>query len=274
MNRDAEKMARRAAATTGDVAAAGDVAAGGETGRAAASGAGGKRPARRRRRAGGAASRARILEAAGKLFADQGYDAVSTRALAKAARVNLSAIGYHFGGKAGLYQQVLRQLIVDSEPIMGPAVERLESGVANAHGDRVRLAEVMAGFVRHLLGAVLRDERMRWQMALILREFHQPSPWFPMLLEERIHPLHNAVAGLVGVATGRRPEAAETRLLTAALIGQCMALGAARRVVWARLGWDGYTPERVEFIVRTLTPAVLAMFDLPQIDPGAPGGKP
>ncbi len=275
MNRDAEKMARRAAATTGDVAAASDVAddvsAVGKSGRAAALGAGGKH---RARRADGAASRARILEAAGKLFADQGYEAVSTRALAKAARVNLSAIGYHFGGKAGLYQQVVRQLIVDSEPIMGPAIERLEGGVANARGDRVRLAQVMAGFVRHLLGAVLRDERMRWQMALILREFHQPSPWFPMLLEERIHPLHNAVAGLVGGATGRRPEAAETRLLTAALIGQCMALGAARRVVWARLGWDGYTPERVEFIVRTLTPAVLAMFGLPSIDPDAQGGKP
>ncbi|MCH7929544.1 MAG: CerR family C-terminal domain-containing protein [Proteobacteria bacterium] len=273
MNRDAEKVARRAAATTGDVAAAGDVAARDKTGRAAARGAGGRRPARRRR-ADGAASRARILEAAGKLFADQGYDAVSTRALAKAARVNLSAIGYHFGGKAGLYQEVLRQLIVDSEPIMGPAAEGLRMGVAGARGDKAKLAEVMAGFIRHLLGAVLRDERMRWPMALMLREFHQPSPWFPMLLEQRIHPLHNAVAGLVGAATGRRPDDAETRLLTAVLIGQCMALGAARRVVWARLGWDAYTPERVEFIVRTLTPAVLAMFGLPAIDPDAQGAKP
>ncbi|MCH9020032.1 MAG: CerR family C-terminal domain-containing protein [Proteobacteria bacterium] len=255
----------------GDVAAAGDVVARDETGRAAALGAGGKH---RARRADGAASRARILEAAGKLFADQGYDAVSTRALAKAARVNLSAIGYHFGGKAGLYQEVLRQLIVDSEPIMGPAAEGLRMGVAGARGDKAKLAEVMAGFIRHLLGAVLRDDRMRWPMALMLREFNQPSPWFPMLLEQRIHPLHNAVAGLVGAATGRRPDDAETRLLTAVLIGQCMVLGAARRVVWARLGWDAYTPERVEFIVRTLTPAVLAMFGLPAIDPDAQGGKP
>ena len=226
---------------------------------------------RGRGRADGEASRARILEAAGKLFAERSYAAVSTRAVARAASTNVSAIGYHFGGKDGLYRAVLRQLIDDTRPIIHPAIEGLNAGVAGAAGDRERLAHVMAGFVRGLLGSVLGSERMRWQMPLLLREFHQPSVWFPMLLEERIHPLHDAVCVLIGAATGRAPEAPETRLLTAALIGQCMALGAARRVVCARLGWDGYSPERVDFIVRTVTPAVLAMFGLPAADPAAGG---
>ncbi len=230
-----------------------------------------RRP-RRKPRADGAASRERMLEAAGKLFAKQGFDTVSIRAVAKAAEVNLSAIGYHFGDKEGLYRGVLRRLIEDSEPVMGPVAERLTSGVAAAAGDRAMLAALLAGFLRHLLGSVLVDERMRWQMQLMLREFHEPSAAFPMLLEERIHPLHNAVAGLVGAATDRAAEAPETRLLTAAIIGQCMALGAARTVVCARLGWDGYTPERVDFIIRTLTPAVLAMLGLPQIEGAAAGG--
>lgn len=78
----------------------------------------------------------------------------------------------------------------------------------------------------------------------------------------------NAVAGLVGAANGRPAEAPETRLLTAALIGQCMALGAARRVVWARLDWDDYTPERVDFVISTMVPAVLAMFGLPDVEEG------
>ena len=188
------------------------------------------------------------------------------RRIAKAAGANLSAIGYHFGGKDELYGAVLRQLVVDTEPMIGPAVAQLNAGVAAAGGDRHLLARVMAGFLRGLLGSIMGTERMRWQMALMLREFHQPSSWFPMLLEERIHPLHNAVAGLVGSATGRPPEAPETRLLTAALIGQCMALGAARRVVWARLDWDEYTPERVEFVIATMIPAILAMFDLPSVE--------
>ncbi len=225
----------------------------------------------RRRRADGAASRARLLEAAGKLFASQGYDAVSTRALAKAARVNLSAIAYHFGAKEGLYREVMRRLLADTEPILRPAVDRLHAAVAAAAGDRARLADAAAWFVRHLLGSILADDRMRWQMALMLREFHQPSAFFPMLLDERIHPMHDALAGLVGAATGRAPAAPETRLLTAALIGQCMAFGIARTVVWARLGWDRYTPERIEQIVHTVTPAVLAALGLSRVEDAAPG---
>ncbi len=224
-----------------------------------------------RARADGAASRARMLEAAGKLFASQGYTAVSTRALAKAAEVNLSAIGYHFGGKEGLYREVLRRLIADSDPIMQPAIARLDAGVAEAGGDRAGLARVAAAFVRHLLGSILADERMRWQMALMLREFQEPSAHFPMLLDERIHPLHDAVAGLVGAATERPPEAPETRLLTAAVIGQCMVFGVARTVVCARLGWDRYTPERVDRIIATVAPAVLAMLGLPTIGAAADG---
>ena len=222
---------------------------GGEAGGAGATGAqargDGHEPASggraRRRRADGAASRARLLEAAGRLFATQGYATVSTRALAKAGRVNLSAIGYHFGGKQGLYRAVLRRLIADTDPILVPADER------------------------HLLGSILAHDRMRWQMGLMLREFHQPSVAFPMLLDERIHPLHDAVAGLVAAATGGTPAAPETRLLTAALIGQCMGFGIARTVVCARLGWDRYTPERVELIIRSVTPAVLAMLGLPGV---------
>jgi AcrR family transcriptional regulator len=219
----------------------------------------------RRRRTDGAASRARLLEAAGRLFSSQGYAAVSTRALAKAGRVNLSAIAYHFGGKQGLYRAVLGRLIADTEPILVPAIERLRAGVADAAGDRDRLAMVAAWFVRHLLGSILAQDRMRWQMALMLREFQQPSAEFPMLFEERIEPLHEAVAGLVAAATGGDPVAAETRLQTVALIGQCMVFGIARTVVCARLRWDRYTPERVEQIIQAVTMAVLAMLGLPNV---------
>ncbi len=227
---------------------------------------------RPRTRSDGEARRARLLDAAGKLFADRGYASVSTRALAKAGEANLSAIGYHFGGKEGLYREVLRQLVADTEPIIVPAITNLNAGVAAADGDRAKLARIMAGFLRGLLMSILSNERMRWQMQLMLREFYSPSKLFPMLLGERIHPLHNAVARLVGAASGQPAEAPETRLLTAALIGQCMAIGAARRVVCARLGWDEYTPERVEFIINTMTPAALAMFGLPAVEPDSDGG--
>ncbi len=254
VGRIGKKIEAEAAATS--AARVGSLRQGSEAGRPGAT-------ARRRGRPGGPESRARLLEAAGKLFAREGFDAVSTRALARAAKVNLAAITYHFGGKQGLYHEVLRQLVDDTEPLVAPVVERLGDGVRAAGADRKALAGLAAWFIRHLFTAILSHEPIRWQMAMVLREFYEPSEEFPMLLRERINPLHDAVAGLVAAAKGQGPRAPETLLLTHAVLGQCMMFGAARTVVWARLDWDGYTPERVERIIATVTPAVLAMLGLP-----------
>ena len=43
-----------------------------------------------------------LLDAALRLFARDGYDATSTRAIAAEAETNISSIAYHFGGKEGL----------------------------------------------------------------------------------------------------------------------------------------------------------------------------
>jgi len=54
-------------------------------------------------------SRSRILAAATPMFARRGLNGVSVRSLASAAKVNLSMISYHFGGKEGLYAEILKK---------------------------------------------------------------------------------------------------------------------------------------------------------------------
>ena len=56
-------------------------------------------------------TRGRILKAAESLFAERGYKDTSVRAVVAKARVNQAAINYHFGGKDGLYREVLRAAI-------------------------------------------------------------------------------------------------------------------------------------------------------------------
>lgn len=213
-------------------------------------------------RPGGEESRARIVEAAGRLFADRGFNGVSVRELAKRAGVNAAAINYHFGGKEGLYHAVLRQLIDDTEPMFAPMVVRLRDGVVDADGDRDALVEIAAALFRGLLGSILASANLRWQIPILLREAQQPSSGFAMLVKERINPVHDAIAELVGAATGYDPKSPEARLITANIMGQCMSFGAARGVVFARLGWEEYTPERIELIIDTMVPRMLAMLGL------------
>lgn len=53
--------------------------------------------------------RTNLIETATPLFAEKGFHGVSVRELAKAAGVNLSMISYYFGGKEGLYAEVLNE---------------------------------------------------------------------------------------------------------------------------------------------------------------------
>ena len=62
------------------------------------------KPSARAPRADGVEARARLLHTAVHLFAEKGFANTSTRELATAAGVNIAAISYYFGDKAGLYR--------------------------------------------------------------------------------------------------------------------------------------------------------------------------
>jgi len=54
-------------------------------------------------------TRERLLHAATRLFADNGYRGASVRDICNLAGANPGAVSYHFGGKRQLYRSVLRQ---------------------------------------------------------------------------------------------------------------------------------------------------------------------
>jgi AcrR family transcriptional regulator len=53
-------------------------------------------------------TRQALLDAATAIFADKGYEGGSIRLITQKAKANQAAIAYHFGGKEGLYREVLR----------------------------------------------------------------------------------------------------------------------------------------------------------------------
>ena len=218
------------------------------------------------RPAPGSDTRERLLEAGLRLFATRGYDSVTTRQLTKAAEVNIAAIAYHFGGKRELYQAVVERLVVETEPVFGPVVAGLTQGVQRARGDRAALARVAAHLTEGLLHGFVGDQRMRWRVALVTREYAEPSDAFRILFEGRIEPLHKAVTELAAAAIGHDAEEPESVVRAHAVAGQIIVFFIARAVIWARLGWDSYTAERLAMVVRVVTASVLGSLDLPPVD--------
>ena len=75
----------------------------------------------------------RILDVAARLFRQQGYAAVSLRAIAKAADMQAGSLYYHFASKEELITQILNQ------------------GIDAVHDEVRRTVEAMAGSDRHVI---------------------------------------------------------------------------------------------------------------------------
>lgn len=73
-------------------------------------------------------TRERILDAAERLFARDGHDGATLRAITRSARVNLAAVNYHFGGKEALYRAVFVRRIRPMNVARVAALEAAERG--------------------------------------------------------------------------------------------------------------------------------------------------
>ncbi|GAB4246497.1 MAG: CerR family C-terminal domain-containing protein [Deferrisoma sp.] len=188
-------------------------------------------------------TRARLLEAAERVFAEKGYRGATVREITRAAGANVAAVHYHFGGKKPLYLELFRERI-----------ERLarvrEAALAQARGrDPVEdLRTVVGHFVRAWIERILDEERRdrgRFPL-LVMREVGDPGPAYPLLLERILRPNHEAFRDLILRA---RPELGEEGALLAAasLMGQVIHFLRGRRVLEDLLGraYDGETVDRI-----------------------------
>ncbi len=72
-------------------------------------------------------TRARILDAAERIFTDAGLEGFSLRAVTAAAGVNVAAVNYHFGSKAALLRALVRQVFATVHVEQARLLDALEA---------------------------------------------------------------------------------------------------------------------------------------------------
>ena len=129
-------------------------------------------------------ARARLLRAGLRLFAQQGYAATSTRELAQAAGVNVAAISYYFGDKAGLYRAVF------FEPL-----GEIADGIATFADAPLALDAALRAYYAHFLGPLAQGEDGRLCVKLRMREMVEPTGLWDQEVNQGIRPMHDAMVG-------------------------------------------------------------------------------
>ena len=135
---------------------------------------------------------ARLLDAAGQVFAEQGFEAATGKEIAERAGVSPAGVNYHFGSLEGLYAAVLeaaRDRLVASEAFAeivgrpGPPKRKLRALI------RVVVSAIKAG-------------ESGWALRLIGREVTSPSPVGLKLMVSTVGPRARLLRTLVGEIVG------------------------------------------------------------------------
>lgn len=209
-------------------------------------------------------TRQRLLDAGTRLFAEHGFKGVSIRDLSALAGTNIAAINYHFGGKQGLYQAIFTATLEADEARFQETLKTIRTLANESRGHAGQLAAAVRLYVQNLLGPLTADERTRWFAVLAIREMAFPTDAFEQLYRRRADPSQSALLCIVAAARGVAPRAiTETEALEAhALTGMIMAFGIARAILWRRMQWDDYTPERIRRIAEVLANLICRTLDI------------
>jgi TetR/AcrR family transcriptional regulator, regulator of cefoperazone and chloramphenicol sensitivity len=181
----------------------------------------------------------RIVEVAGGIFADSGYEHTTIRAISERASVNVAAINYHFGGKKNLYLSVFkywRARVFEKYPLdiedlsFRPPEERLRA------------------FIRTLLRRCLDEGEGSCFAKLMAREFVQPTAGFDMIMDETLGAYFGFLSGTVRGFFPVAPPDMTVNLCCFSIVGQVFHLYMGRNVFRRFLDRERLTPGEIEMV--------------------------
>src|SRR5947209_1134589 len=138
-------------------------------------------------------TRRKLLEAAGQVFAEKGFDRATGKEICERAGTNTAAVNYYFGGIEGLYAAVLYE--AHNRFV---TLDVLSAAVADKGEARAKLEAVLGLLVQALTGPLVSS----WALRVLGREIVAPSPTLDTLRKREILPKARILRAIVGELMG------------------------------------------------------------------------
>jgi AcrR family transcriptional regulator len=155
-------------------------------------------------------TRRRILQAAGRIFGEQGFHAATIKQITNAAKANVAAVNYHFRSKRKLYLEVLRLALPDIR----------ERPFHTIPGSSPK--EELRVFISSVFSSMLGEDRPRWHSEVAIREVVSPTGALPKLVDEYFAPFTRDLENLVRKFCAHEPDAEQVRLVAQSIMALCV----------------------------------------------------
>ena len=138
-------------------------------------------------------TRTELLEAAGHVFAEKGFDRATGKEICERAGANSAAINYYFGGMDGLHAAVLEEANRRLVPL-----ESVTAAIAQKTSARAKLEAIIELVVEKLLGPISSS----WVLGVISREILLPTSALEHLFETQGLPKVRIAKSIIGELMG------------------------------------------------------------------------
>jgi TetR/AcrR family transcriptional regulator, regulator of cefoperazone and chloramphenicol sensitivity len=195
--------------------------------------------------------RRRLLEAAGQIFAEKGFEGATVREIKDRAGVNIAAVNYYFQSKERLYIEAVKNAScgsLDHSPL--PAWPPGTSPT-------VKLRE----FIGVMVGRLMNRDKPAWHTRLMMREMAQPTSACAEWVRDYVRPNAEVLTGILEELLPPGTPPFKRYLTGFSIMGQCLHYMQNKPVIQLLMG-DEYaqiTPEAVAAHVTEFSLAALGL---------------
>lgn len=193
-------------------------------------------------------TRERIVNAAGEIFAERGYDGTTVRDICHQAGANIAAVNYYFGDKQRLYV----------EAVVQAHRWRMEQFPLPAWPEETSAERKFEDFINTFMRRVRSGPGSTWHSKLMMREMAHPTAACAELVQSSIRPQFEVLLEILRELVPPETGLEDLRLTAFSVVGQCLFYHFADPVTRNLITAEEYEALTIERLTRQITQFSLA----------------
>ena len=190
----------------------------------------------------------KIIEKAIYEFAAKGYEPTATRDILAKAHANVAAISYYFGNKNGLYEEVLKRILMRINQKFTDEMDEYQKELP-MRPCPAKSEALLKRFIRGFVELFCSDKLTIAMCTIFVREYVEPSPCFKSLFQGLNTHYRQIFVDLLVDANAGKMTYKEAVLQVVMLFSSIFMLVSRKRIILDAMQWKNYTDTSVQEIL-------------------------